>query len=176
MKMLARCSAAAAAALLAACAANPSSSVPAALQLPAQAKLVLEVTGRGAQVYTCAADEADASQFHWTLKAPEAALYDEGGNLVGRHFAGPTWELNGGSRVAAEVKARTDAPRADAIPWLLLTVQPGTGTGLFAGVTSVQRLDTEGGKAPATGCDAEHKDTETRVPYQARYRFYADAS
>lgn len=33
-------------------------------------------------------------------------------------------------------------------------------------------LNTAGGEAPATGCDATTVDTETRVPYSADYYFY----
>jgi hypothetical protein len=166
---------AAMACLLAGCAGNPASSLPPTLQVPPGQKLVLDVTGRGVQIYACKADEADASHFQWTLVAPEATLYDDAGNELGRHYAGPTWELTGGSHVHAEVKARADAPKPDAIPWLLLAAPPEIGTGLLAGVVSVQRFDTIGGKAPASGCDAAHADAALRVPYQARYRFYTAA-
>jgi hypothetical protein len=39
-------------------------------------------------------------------------------------------------------------------------------------VTSIQRLNTKGGKAPASGCDAAHTDQELRVPYSADYAFF----
>jgi hypothetical protein len=39
--------------------------------------------------------------------------------------------------------------------------------------TSIQRLNTKGGKAPASGCDAAHAGQEVRVPYSADYLFYA---
>ena len=40
------------------------------------------------------------------------------------------------------------------------------------GVTSLQRLSTKGGRAPATGCDAQHKGQEARSHYSALYIFY----
>jgi hypothetical protein len=39
-------------------------------------------------------------------------------------------------------------------------------------VSSIQRLSTKGGKAPATGCDAAHKGEKSRAHYTAIYRFY----
>ena len=39
-------------------------------------------------------------------------------------------------------------------------------------VAYVVRTRTEGGVAPATGCDASHADAEVRVPYSAVYLFF----
>jgi hypothetical protein len=47
------------------------------------------------------------------------------------------------------------------------------GNGLLSRVTSIQRLETKGGVAPAGGCDATHKGQETGVHYAAIYLFYA---
>jgi hypothetical protein len=47
------------------------------------------------------------------------------------------------------------------------------GTGVMAQVTFIQRINTKGGKAPASGCDAGHAGQEVRVPYSADYRFFA---
>ena len=44
--------------------------------------------------------------------------------------------------------------------------------GEFSDIAVVQRLNTAGGKAPTTGCDATTVDTQTRVPYSADYYFY----
>jgi hypothetical protein len=59
-----------------------------------------------------------------------------------------------------------------AVPWLLLQATSTSGSGVFTKVTYVQRLNTNGGKAPATGCDATSVSTETRVPYSGDYYFY----
>jgi hypothetical protein len=55
-------------------------------------------------------DSADVSFEKWTLKAPEADLFDANGRAIGRHYAGPTWELMDGSEVVGKFKARADAP------------------------------------------------------------------
>ena len=43
---------------------------------------------------------------------------------------------------------------------------------MFAGVTSIQRVNTNGGIAPATGCDDSHAGNEARVAFSADYYFY----
>jgi hypothetical protein len=64
------------------------------------------------------------------------------------------------------------SPSADSIPWLLLVATGHSGEGILAQVTNIQRLNTQGGKAPAEGCDAGHEGQETRVAYTADYFFY----
>ena len=91
---------------------------------------------------------------------------------IGKHYAGPTWESNDGSKVVGEVKAKDAGPNASAIPWLLLSAKSTTGDGVFSHTQSIQRLHTVGGKAPADGCNQTLLGKETRVPYKATYFFY----
>jgi hypothetical protein len=144
--------------------------IPQQLQPPANLQLLLQVHAKGDQVYTC---KSDAAQFTWTLKAPAAQLFDKNGKPFGKHFAGPSWEANDGSRVTGKAVANSPSPDADSIPWLLVTILTREGSGVLSQVTTIQRLNTKGGKAPASGCDASHADQEARVPYSAEYRFYA---
>jgi len=51
---------------------------------------------------------------------------------IGKHYAGPTWESNDGSKVVGEVKARDDGPAPTAIPWLLLSAKSTSGNGAFS--------------------------------------------
>lgn len=153
------------------------SAIPAALQVPAGEVLAIPARGIGVQIYECAAAQGDPDHVAWTLKAPEAELQDESGLTLGKHYGGPTWEGTDGSKVVGEVVAKVDGPDAAAIPWLLLHAKSTSGNGMFSRVTSVQRLHSVGGKAPATGCDAKQLGKELRVPYTADYRFYtADPS
>jgi hypothetical protein len=131
------------------------SAVPAPLQVPAGEVLAIPARGVGVQIYECAAAQDDPSRYTWTLKAPEAELQDESGLILGKHYGGPTWEGTDGSKVVGEVVAKVDGPDAAAVPWLLLHAKSTSGTGMFAHVTSIQRLHSVGGKAPATGCDAK---------------------
>ena len=144
--------------------------IPPQLQPPASERLLLQAHATGDQVYTCT---NDASQFAWTLKAPDARLFDKDGKPFGKHFAGPSWEANDGSRVTGKAVANSPSPDANSIPWLLVTIVSHDGSGVLSRVTFIQRLNTKGGKAPASGCDASHVSQEVRVPYSADYRFYA---
>jgi hypothetical protein len=146
-----------------------SGQVPPQLRPSDGAKLLLHAVAKGYQIYTC---KKDGDRYSWILKAPDAQLFDESGRLMGRHFAGPAWQLSDNSQVTGKVVARSDAPEADAIPWLLLTAVDHSGEGLMKDVTQIQRLNTKGGKAPAAGCDEPHAGDETRVPYAADYFFY----
>jgi hypothetical protein len=144
--------------------------VPAQLQPPANEKLLLQVHAKGDQVYTC---KGDAGQFAWTLKAPDAQLFDKDGKSFGKHFAGPSWEAADGSRVIGKAIANVPSPDADSIAWLLVNVVGHEGSGVLSPATTIQRINTKGGKAPASGCDASHAGQEVRVPYSADYLFYS---
>src|SRR6202521_6019002 len=144
--------------------------VPKELQPPANEQLLLQVHAKGDQIYTC---KGDGAQFTWVLKAPEAQLTDKSGKPFGKHFAGPSWEANDGSRVTGKAVANAPSPDAHSIPWLLVTVVSHDGSGVLSRATSIQRLNTKGGKAPASGCDASHLGQEVRVPSSGDYRFYA---
>lgn len=152
--------------------------VPAALDPPADVTLVAAFAARGAQIYVCAAPAAASgaggSAPVWTLKAPHAVL-SHGAEMTGIHFAGPTWQANDGSLVTATRLASAALSDAAAIPGLLLQAASHTSKGLFDDVTFIQRLDTVGGAAPATGCDVDHVDAQALVPYRAGYFFYHPA-
>jgi hypothetical protein len=131
----------------------------------------IELRGIGAQVYTC---EALPSGFGWRLKSPEATLLDDAGAKFGRHFTGPSWKAGDGSTVVGEVVAHGPAPQPGSIPWLLLRAKSHSGSGAFASVGYIARIRTEGGVAPASGCDATHTGVERRVPYSAFYVFFSN--
>ena len=150
--------------------------VPSDLTPPASAVLLFELRARGVQIYTCAAKPADPAAFVWTFKEPQAELFNDRGEVVGTHFAGPTWQGQDGSSVVGEFVARVDAPSKKAIPWLLLKAKSHAGDGAFSTITHIQRLDTKGGVAPSKGCDADHARDEVRVPYKATYAFYNPAA
>ena len=144
--------------------------VPAQLQPPANEKPLFKVHAKGDQVYTC---KGAATQFTWTLKAPDAQLFDQDGKPFGKHFAGPSWEASDGSLVTGKAIANAPSPDPDSIPWLLVNIVSHEGSGMLSGATTIQRLNTKGGKAPASGCDASHVGQEVRVSYSADYIFYA---
>lgn len=144
--------------------------VPQELQPPPGEQLLLQVHAKGDQIYVCKVDGAQAA---WTLKAPDAQLFDKDGKAFGKHFAGPSWQASDGSQVAGKAAANVASPEPDSIPWLLVKVVSHSGDGVLSRVTSIQRLNTKGGKAPVSGCEAAHAGQELRVPYSADYLFFA---
>jgi hypothetical protein len=105
----------------------------------------------------------------WSLKAPEAELIDAQGRLFAKHYAGPTWEAPDGSKIVGKVLANEPAPKAGAIPWLLLATESSE-SGVLAGVRFVQRVNTSGGVGPTGACPTI--GAEQRVEYTADYIFY----
>ena len=148
------------------------SEVPEALKVPATQVLSLETQAAGVQIYECKASKDDSTRFEWAFKAPEAELFDSAGKMIGKHYAGPTWESNDGSKVVGEVKARDNGPDPNAIPWLLMSAKSTSGSGIFSQTQSIQRLHTVGGKAPVEGCIKAQVGKEARVTYKAKYSFY----
>jgi hypothetical protein len=130
------------------------------IDVPPHSRLLLRAVGSGDQVYGCVNGS-------WALQAPDAKLLDKSGAVIGRHFAGPTWQLNDGSWVKAKAVAKQVAPDATAVPWLLLEAVGGTGG--LAAVRFIQRTGTIGGNAPGGGCS---QSAIRRVPYAATYSFY----
>jgi hypothetical protein len=160
----------------AACIAQPAAAqtptladIPAALKPAAGLSVFLEVPATGVQIYTCGKNDAGA--WIWTLKAPEAALFDTQKKPLGKHYAGPSWEGLDGGKVVGAAKANAPSPTGNAIPWLLIDIKSSEGSGLFTQAKGILRVATVGGVAPAQGCDEAHAASESRVPYTATYLF-----
>jgi Protein of unknown function (DUF3455) len=149
--------------------------VPYKLVPAANESLAMVVPAGGVQIYECRARK-DGGGYEWTFVAPEADLYDATGAKIGHHYAGPHWESADGSRIVGTVKEQVDAPSAGAIPWLLLSAKSDGPEGSFSRVTSVQRVHTAGGVAPASGCSADTAGKQLRVGYTADYYFFMQKS
>ncbi len=148
--------------------------IPPTLRAPSGENLILQAHASGWQIYTCGLDAEGKPK--WTLKGPEADLHDKKGKVIGHHLVGPTWKYKDGSEVTGKAVAHVDPPDANAIPWLLLTATGHSGKGKLVSVTSIQRLNTQGGQPPATTeCDSSKVNHEARSSYTADYYFYAPA-
>jgi Protein of unknown function (DUF3455) len=150
--------------------------VPASLRVPADQSVYVEMLANGVQIYECASKPGQPSTFDWVFRAPEATLFDRSGNAIGTHYGGPTWKSTDGSAVVGELKARVPAPNMSAIPWLLLTNQSNSGHGVLSQIRSIQRVQTVGGMAPSTPCNAANAKQIARIPYTATYYFYRATS
>jgi hypothetical protein len=153
--------------------------------------------GVGTQNYVCTTSATSVSGFAFSLFTPEATLFNKEGKQLITHFFSPnsdptvkppeagtirvTWEdSRDSSRVWAKLLEQSLDERfvqKDAVAWLKLQtvgVDVGTtGQGRLTKVTFIQRLNTAGGLAPASGCSTfEDLGRRAFVPYSADYFFY----
>lgn len=60
------------------------------------------------------------------------------------------------------------------MPWLLLTTTSAGSAGCLTSESSIQRINTVGGVAPAQGCNsAADAGQQARAPYTADYVYFA---
>jgi hypothetical protein len=138
--------------------------LPEAIAAPGETA-VLTLHAEGAQVYECKAG-ADG-KLAWAFREPIATLIADG-KTVGRHFAGPGWEYSDGSAVVGKVVGNAPGAAAGDIAWLKLEVASRRGSGVLTPVTTVQRINTHGGKLDGS-CDAA--GSFKSAPYSADYVF-----
>lgn len=152
----------------------PRVSIPSEIAASSTQKLELIVAATGIQIYRCDAKAGAPGIYEWVFQAPEAVLRDVGGKHVGKHYAGPTWEAEDGSRIVGTVEARRDAPDKSSIPWLRLTTRSTAGSGTFSPVTAILRVSTTGGMPPQGRCSEPDHGRILRVDYTADYYFYVN--
>jgi hypothetical protein len=138
--------------------------VPDAIAAPGET-VILTVHAQGAQLYECKAGTDGKSA--WAFREPIATLMVDG-KTVGRHYAGPNWEHSDGSAVIGKAAGSVPGVTLSDIPWLKLEVISRRGSGVLAGVTTVQRINTRGGM-PQGACDKA--GAFANVPYSADYVF-----
>jgi hypothetical protein len=164
---------------LAACSTMPAIvAVPDAIKAQPGEQVAMVVPAKGVQVYECRAKTGQAGAFEWAFVAPDAVLYNTSGTQIGKHYGGPAWESNDGSKLVGAVKGRADAPQkagmaAGSVPWLLLTTTASGAKGSFSNVTAIQRVNTVGGIAPTATCAQGNAGSQARVPYTADYYLLA---
>ena len=143
------------------------SAVAAEAMVPAGAAIVDRVKAEGVQIYDCraAAGGGDA----WVFREPLATLVRDG-VTVGRHFAGPMWEMADGSSVKGRVVTQAAGAGSGDIPWLRLAVVAHGGSGALDGVTGVARVETQGGVFSGACATVGTFHLE---PYSAEYVFFS---
>jgi hypothetical protein len=155
----------------------------------------------GTQNYVCRPSAAAPAGVAYVLFTPEATLFNDDDGQIITHFFSPNPDpldpntnpavlADGAIRAAwqhsrdnSTVWARVHQPVGavnvdkDAIDWLLLDVV-GAASGLAGGdfltrTTFIHRVNTTGGRAPATGCAlSTDVGNQAFVPYTADYFFY----
>ena len=136
------------------------------LRVGAENKLHSQVYATGVQIYRWDGNS-------WVLVGPDATLFANAGydGKVGKHYVGPTWESNSGSKVVG-ARMYGCQPDPTAIPWLLLEAVSTSGPGIYSSVTYIQRANTKGGLPPA-GPGSFIGET-VQIPYTAEYYFYRE--
>jgi hypothetical protein len=138
--------------------------MPPAIAAPGDAP-VATFHAEGAQIYECKV--GNAGNLSWVFREPIATLLLDD-KTVGRHYAGPTWELSDGSAVTGKAVSNAPGATPDDIPLLKLEIVNRRGAGTLADVTTVQRIHTRGGGAQGA-CD--RAGAFLSVPYSADYVF-----
>ena len=144
--------------------ATAQAALPDAIAAPGEIA-ILTLHAEGAQVYDCKTGTDGA--LAWTFREPIATLFADG-KTVGRHYAGPNWEYSDGSAVVGQVAGTSPGSVAMDIPWLKLSVTSRRGNGALTPATTVQRINTVGGRL--TGA-CYKSGTYESVPYSADYVF-----
>ena len=144
--------------------ATAQTALPDAIAAPGETA-ILKLHAEGAQVYECKGGTDGA--LTWAFREPIATLFQDG-KTVGRHYAGPTWEYGDGSAIVGQVAGTSPGSVAMDIPWLKLNVTSKRGNGVLSPTTTVQRINTVGGRL--TGA-CYKPGTYESVPYAADYVF-----
>jgi len=165
-------------------------SVPADIQVPDGNDVFLVGHAIGTQNYVCLPSDTETK---FVLFTPQATLFGDEGDQLTTHFFSPNPFENGTVRAtwqdsrdtsavwgqAVRSSADPDFVAPGAIPWVLLQsvgAQAFGGEESLVATTFVQRLNTTGGVAPASGCDSSADvGKQALVPYSADYFFYKGA-
>ena len=145
--------------------------LPEAVRVPVGQKMMMTSKGVGELTYECRAKKDMAAEFEWAFVGPVASLMNADRKAVGKYYAGPTWEAVDGSKVSGKQVAVSPAAAGN-IPLQLVKADQSIGVGAMNGVSYIQRVNTKGGVAPATLCDASMVSKRMTVPYEADYVFY----
>jgi hypothetical protein len=144
--------------------------------------VILRYAASGTQDYMCKAGTGSdgGPSYTWSLVTPDAKLFDCHDTQVGHHFASeggpgfPEWQNGDGYVIAQKLNNGLTPDGGTGIPWLVLHVVDAGGAGTLSGAHYIQRVHTDGGFAPSTGCAAiTDVDASANVGYSADYYFYA---
>ena len=149
--------------------APPAGTIP-ALRASAAEEAAFVLSAEGAHVFQCRPVDGNG-RWGWVFTAPDATLY-EGSRTVGTLQVPNLWESTSDRSSVAGVVRATQSAGSSNLPWAALDAHPIGASGMFTGVTSIQRVNTQGGVAPTTACGPGNENAESRVNFRADYYFY----
>jgi hypothetical protein len=164
--------------------------VPQNLEVPEGNVPFAITSAEGTQNYICLVPNGGGPAT-WTFLGPQATLFNAQNEQLMTHYLSPNPDENNTARAtwrdsrdtstvwAVAIQNSSDPAyvEAGAIPWLLLRVVgvefgPDFGDRLV-NTTYIQRVNTSGGVAPATGCSGRSDGGKrAMVPYTTQYVFY----
>lgn len=143
--------------------------LPEPIRVPDGHEVKMNTIGIGELTYVCKEIADKPGSFGWNFVAPDAVLFDQNKNMIGKYYGGPTWETKDGGKITGKQQAVAPSSAGN-IPLQLVKTSPGKGS--LEKVSYIQRLNTMGGIAPNDACDGSLAGKEQKVKYQADYVFY----
>lgn len=137
------------------------------IEVSSKERPILTAYARGSQNYQC---QKIGENYEWVFIGPEAELFDYSGLRIGVHLLGPSWKHIDNSFVLGKLIAQVETQGS--IPQLLLSATKTSTRGIFANVSSIQRINPKGGAVPSQVADKKHLGQIVKIPYTATYIFY----
>lgn len=146
------------------------SDLPKEVQVPEGNKMVMMTHAQGNITWKCENKKGKAA---WEFAGPRAILTDAEGKHKVSYYGGPaTWESLDSSVITGEQLATSPSKDAGSIPMQLVKANESPRDGELKGVTYIQRINLNGGKAPAEGCTLDKVGHTMIVNYSGDYLFW----
>lgn len=143
--------------------------LPAEIQVPAGNELAMITHAQGNITWICV---NDGGKIGWKFAGPRAILSDIQGQAKISYFGPPaTWESFDGSSITGKQLA-TSPSQSGSIPMQLVQANPSARVGELSGVTYIQRINLNGGKAPQQVCAQDMIGHTRVVKYSGDYLFW----
>ena len=147
--------------------------LPALIQVATGNTLVLETRAEGQITYECSKEKDPLTTYKWTMTGPKADLRNTKGEKIGDYSGPPArWSHKDGSFITGSQVAVSPNGSKN-IPLQLVKADVAGGQGALTGVSYVQRVNTQGGVAPAKKRSADNDGVKAEVSSRAESRFWA---
>lgn len=138
-------------------------------EAPAQARLVMETTATGYQLFQCTRDNQG---YYWRFITPQATLKDAKGRIVATQGADFAFKADDGSTLRSKIIAVESTGTHSRLKNALFQVSAhGQVTGSLSRYHWVRRTDARGG-IPTIACTQQRRSQTIQVPFTAKYSFY----